>query len=184
MKTDFKVTDIIIETERIYLREFYQSDLNDFYEYAKVEGVGEAAGWPHHENIQESQRILNKFLTEQRDFAICYKENDKVIGSFGIWDCENSNSTNSKQKCGEIGYVLSKDYWNRGLMTEITKKVIEYLFSKKIFDILFCSCFEDNSKSRNVIQKCGFTFDKHEIKLDQFNCDRVLELYKLENDNN
>lgn len=184
MDIDFRVKGIKIETERTYLREFYQSDLNDFYEYAKIDGVGEAAGWPHHEDIQESQRILDKFLNEKRDFAICYKQNHKVIGSFGIWNCEMDNLINPEFKCAELGYVLAKDYWNQGLMTEIVKEVIKYLFDNKIFDVLFCSCFEDNSKSRNVIQKCGFTFDKHEIKLDQFGNDRVLDLYKLVNDNN
>ena len=40
------------------------SSLEDFYEYASVEGVGEMAGWKHHENIAESQSIMNSFIRE------------------------------------------------------------------------------------------------------------------------
>ena len=40
------------------------SNLEDFYEYASVEGVGEMAGWKYHENIAESQSIMNSFIRE------------------------------------------------------------------------------------------------------------------------
>ena len=40
------------------------SNLEDFYEYASVEDVGEMAGWKHHENIAESQSIMNSFIRE------------------------------------------------------------------------------------------------------------------------
>ena len=41
MNTEFKLNGIIIKTDRLILRPFSQSDLQDFYEYAKVDGVGE-----------------------------------------------------------------------------------------------------------------------------------------------
>ena len=54
MNADFRINGKIIETERLILRPFTQADLGDFYEYASVEGVGEMAGWKHHESIDES----------------------------------------------------------------------------------------------------------------------------------
>ena len=84
MNANFAINELSIETERLVLRPFKQSDLHDFYEYASVEGVGERAGWKHHESIHETQEILNLFIKENKTFAIVFKENNKVIGSLGI----------------------------------------------------------------------------------------------------
>ena len=61
MNADFKANGKIIETKRLILRPFSASDLADFYEYASVEGVGERAGWKHHESIEESRDKAQKF---------------------------------------------------------------------------------------------------------------------------
>ena len=58
MNAEFKISGKVIQTKRLILRPFEQSDLQDFYEYAKVEGVGEMAGWRHHENVEKTQEIL------------------------------------------------------------------------------------------------------------------------------
>lgn len=42
MKID--VTNITLETKRLILRAFQIEDLENFFDYAKVPGVGEAAG--------------------------------------------------------------------------------------------------------------------------------------------
>ena len=45
----------ILETKRLILRPFKEEDLNDFYEYAKMDGVGQNAGWNPHLDIKESE---------------------------------------------------------------------------------------------------------------------------------
>ncbi|MDR0831405.1 MAG: GNAT family N-acetyltransferase [Bacillales bacterium] len=155
---DFKVNKIIIETERLILRAYQEDDLNDFYEYCQVEGVGEAAGWLHHKDINESQRILNIFLKQDTTFAIVYKENKKVIGSIGIKDTQEIKPEFKSYLASEIGYVLSKDYWGKGLMSEAIKTVINYLFENTQLQILYCGHFIGNNKSKRVIEKAGFTF--------------------------
>ena len=55
MNADFKIDGIKLETERLVLRAFKDSDLNDFYEYASEDGVGEMAGWKHHERMEETK---------------------------------------------------------------------------------------------------------------------------------
>ena len=62
MNATFKLNGICLETQRLLLRPFKQTDLDDFYEYASVEGVGEMAGWKHHENKEQSLEILNSFI--------------------------------------------------------------------------------------------------------------------------
>jgi len=44
MDIPIDVTNKTIETDRLILRAWKETDLDDFYEYASVEGVGEMAG--------------------------------------------------------------------------------------------------------------------------------------------
>lgn len=158
MNANFAINELIIETERLVLRPFKQSDLHDFYEYASAEGVGERAGWKHHESIHETQEILNLFIKEDKTFAIVFKENNKVIGSLGIekYGMEDKLTEFNGYFGREIGYVLSKDYWGRGLMPEAVKAVIDYLLNVLNLDFLTCGYFDFNQQSKRVQEKSGF----------------------------
>ena len=158
MNAEIDVTGVVIETERLIIREWYLSDLDDFFEYASVPGVGENAGWSPHKDKEESLRILTKFIDEKKTFAIIYKENNKAIGSIGVerYGGEDKITEFIDYKGREIGYVLSKDYWGRGLMTEAVKAVIDYLFNILDYDFLLCGFFDFNNRSKRVQEKCGF----------------------------
>lgn len=167
MNADFRIHGAIIETDRLILRPFQETDLDDFYEYASVEGVGEMAGWKHHENKEESKKILDLFIKEDKTFAICLKSNQKVIGSLGIekYGMEKELTEFQDYKGREIGYVLSKDYWGLGLMTEAVRAVIHYLFFDLNFDFILCGHYHFNHSSKRVQEKCGFQpYRKLEMK--------------------
>lgn len=157
MNAQVDVTNIRIETDRLILRPWQDSDLQDLYEYASVEGVGERAGWCHHESPEESARVLRMFMEEKKTFALVYKDNGKVIGSLGLEEL-TPDPIGEGQYGREIGYVLSKDYWGMGLMTEAVKAVIRYCFDVLGYDYLTCGHFVQNDRSRRVIEKCGFRF--------------------------
>lgn len=160
MNAEIDITDIIIETPRLLIRPFRINDLDDFYEYASVDGVGQMAGWKPHENKEISRLILNEFIEGKKTFALELKENAKVIGSIGI-EKYNENKFNGdfNQKRGrELGYVLSKSYWGMGLMPEAVKSVISYCFEQLSLDFLTVGHFKWNKQSKSVIKKCGFQF--------------------------
>ena len=158
MNAKFDITGIVLETERLVLREWNIKDLDDFFEYASVPEVGPMAGWPPHENKEKSLEILNRFIEGKRTFALVYKENHKVIGSLGVeyYGREESLTEFIPYQGRSIGYVLSKDYWGKGLMPEALKVVIDYLFSTLGYDFLLCGHFDFNNRSRRVQEKCGF----------------------------
>ena len=158
MNADFRINGKVIETERLILRPFRQTDLEDFYEYASVEGVGEMAGWKHHESIAESQSIMNSFISNDKVFAICLKENNKVIGTVGIekYGLEDALTEFKDYYGRELGYVLSKDYWGNGLVPETVNAVIDYLFNELDYDFLLCGYYNFNERSKRVQEKCGF----------------------------
>ena len=133
--------------------------MNDFYEYASVDGVGQMAGWNPHRNVEESRMILGSFIKHKKTFALEYK--GKVIGSLGIeeYSEENYPELDALQD-REIGYVLSKAYWGQGLMPEAVKTVIDWLFNEVQLDFIIVGHFDCNAQSRRVIEKCGFKYIK------------------------
>ena len=161
MDTLIDVSKLKIETDRLILRGWEETDLNDFFEYASVEGVGEMAGWNHHETIETSKMILNGFILGKEVFAIVLKENNKVIGSLGLqYSWANDDENYKMLKTKEIGYVLSRDYWGKGLMPEAVSSMIDFCFNNLGIYVLTCGHFKINNQSKRVIEKCGFIFVK------------------------
>lgn len=181
MNAVIDVTGIRIETARLILRPWYESDLNDLYEYACVPGVGEMAGWLHHNSIEDSKTVLKMFQEEKKTFALELKENRKVIGSIGMEPLDLRDAPELRGR--EIGYVLSKDYWGRGLMVEAVKEAIDYCFKNLDFDWLTCGHFSWNNQSQRVIEKCGFKFFKEIVRKTQSGTEETTKIYILFNPN-
>lgn len=155
MNKNIDISNIILKTERLILRPWTLDDVDDFYEYARVDGVGQMAGWVPHKSKEESLEILKMFIEGKKTFAITY--NDKVIGSLGIEKYKEEELPEFDSKLGrELGFVLSKDYWGNGFMAEAVKEVIKYLFEVEKLDFLVCGHFTDNNQSKRVQEKCGF----------------------------
>ena len=101
MDINIDITNVILETERLILRAFAETDLDDFYAYASVPGVGEMAGWPHHKSIETSKNILKSFINEKQVFALFHKADSKVIGLIGVhksWANEDEKYMDLKVK--------------------------------------------------------------------------------------
>ena len=64
-------------------------------------------------------------------------------------------------KLKEIGYVLAKDYWGKGIIPEAVKRVIRFCFDEYGLDALTVEHFSTNNQSRRTIEKCGFEFVKN-----------------------
>jgi len=157
------ISNTILKTNRLTLRPFVLSDLDDLYEYAKVDGVGQMAGWPPHKNKEESLMILNMFIEEKKTFAIVYE--NKVIGSIGLENYPEELFKNIKDLNGtELGYVLSKDYWGKGLMPEACKEVLRYCFENLKLDFVACCYFAWNNQSKRVQEKLGFKYQFETIR--------------------
>jgi len=155
----------VLETERLILRPFKLEDLDDFYDYAKEEGVGEFAGWPTHKSKEESLNILKMFIegtNGDQEFALELKETNKLVGSLGVHN-RSMDPDYPGNKHLEIGYVLRKDQWGKGLMTEAVLCAIDYCFDDLEVDVLWCGHFTHNDRSRRVVEKCGFKYHKDAI---------------------
>ncbi len=180
MLASFDVTNSILQTERLVLRPFQQSDLEDLYEYASVDGVGECAGWKHHESIDESRSVLHLFMREKKTFAIVRKEDGKVIGSLGL-EALSLDPVEGEHYGREIGYVLGKPYWGKGLATEAVQAVISHCFETLLYDYLTVCHSIENDRSRRVIEKNGFSYVRNVTYKSQKGTVEDTKLYLLVN---
>lgn len=158
MNAPVDVTGIRMETPRLVLRPWRETDLEDLYAYARVEGLGQMAGWLPHKDMEESREILARFIQHKKTLALELKEHGKVIGSLGIEEPGKLDPSFDSLLGREIGYAMSRDYWGLGLMPEAVRAVIDYCFAVLGYDFLTCCHFTWNSQSRRVIEKCGFSF--------------------------
>lgn len=151
------IRNIKIETSHLTLRPFEEGDLDDLFEYSQVPGVGEAAGWKHHEKKEESEAVLNVFIKGHRTFAIVETESGKVIGSIGLEPSASVyNSAGIGTNINDIGYVIGQNYWGKGYATEAVRGVLGYAFCVLYLDAVTCGVFAGNEASKEVLKACGF----------------------------
>lgn len=164
MNIKVDVSDVVLEGDRIRLRPFKKDDLEDFYLYAKTPGLGESAGWFHHESIEDSKKILDKFIRDKNILAI--EKDGQVIGSIGIhpYDEDFFEDLNDKRAV-EIGFVLSEDFHRQHLITESLELVLDYLFNDIGLDAVVGGHFRGNFKSKNLHKKFNYKyFSSHLVK--------------------
>ena len=148
MDVAIDVSSISISTDRLLLRPIALSDAPDMFAYASVPGVGEMAGWKHHQTIAETETILSSMLERKEVLALIYKADGKMIGTLGLHPAGKEEQTAYPQlRMREVGYVLSKAYWGQGLMAEAVKALIAYCFDTLKLDLLVCCHFSSNNQS-------------------------------------
>lgn len=153
-----------LETKRLILRSFKEEDLEDFYEYAKNPNIGPSAGWKPHADIEESKNILNMFLEADEVWAVVLKENNKLIGSVGL----HKDPLRSAPDVKMLGYVLSEEYWGKGIIVEASVAAINHAFSEMGVNMVSVHHYPFNQKSRRVIEKLGFQYEgtlRHATKI-------------------
>lgn len=145
-----------LETKRLIIREWEDSDSADLFEYGRDPQVGPNAGWSPHVDEEESKRLI-KMFKETGDYAVVHKDDQKVIGGMGLFKQEGKPDS-----VREIGYVLNPKYWGKGLMPEAVEEMKRYGFEDLGLTEIWCGHFEFNMRSKRVVEKCGFVYDHTE----------------------
>lgn len=147
-----------LETSRLIMRRLRVSDYLDMYEYSHLESVTEYLLWYPHKDEDYTYRYLEHVQSEYRsgdfyDWAVIYKDNDKMIGTCGFTSFDMPNNT------AEIGYVINPEYWGLGIAPEAVTAVLEYGFVNLKLHRIEARYIIGNGRSRRVMEKCGMTFE-------------------------
>ncbi|MBP7402456.1 MAG: GNAT family N-acetyltransferase [Clostridia bacterium] len=149
----------IIRTERLLLRPFRLDDAPDVFSYASDDEVSRYMTWDTHRSIEDSLAYIRYSLDayaggHHYDYAFELAETGRVIGGGGAFkDLEDS------ARFAEIGYVLHRDYWGRGLVPEAMSAFLRFLFEEKGIHRVEAYHFEENRKSGRVMEKIGMRYE-------------------------
>lgn len=154
---------MILETERLILRPWCESDAEDLYTYASDPEVGPPAGWLPHTSVENSREIIRTVLSKPETYAVCLKENGKPIGSIGF----HRNDLAEAGDEYELGYWIGKPFWGQGLIPEAAREMLRYAFEDLGMSRIWCGYYDGNEKSRRVQEKLGFVYQRktEEIKV-------------------
>ena len=155
---------MVIQTERLTLRPWRETDAASLFADASDPDVGPAAGWPPHRSIEESREIIRTVFSTPHTFAVCLAATDEPVGSIGLMPsrCETSHQGDGLEL--EVGYWIAKPFWGRGFAPEAVRAMQRYAFETLGCKALWCGYYEGNNKSLRVQQKCGFA--PHHVEYD------------------
>jgi ribosomal-protein-alanine N-acetyltransferase len=148
----------VLETERLLLRKLEVSDSEDIFEYARVPEVAEFLIWNPHTKINDSLDFI-QFAQEQFEaessliWGIELKAEKKLIGTIDL------RGFNSIHRCGDVGYVISKKYWNKGFVTEAFKEIVRFGFTELNLNRIEAHCEHENAGSWKIMEKVGLSFE-------------------------
>ena len=172
----------VLETQRTILRPFEETDAADLYAYAKDPRVGPVAGWKPHGSVEESLEIIRSVFAAPHTFAVVDKASGAVVGSAGFVTPHKPGDAAHQGRSMELGYALSPAYWGRGVMPEVVWALLRYGFETVGLDEIWCTHYQENHRSRRVIEKSGFFYAFTDRLSDEFHQDRPTCFYFMTRD--
>ncbi|MBR1514824.1 MAG: GNAT family N-acetyltransferase [Bacteroidales bacterium] len=143
-----------MQSERILLRPWRESDAETLFKYASDPDVGPRAGWPPHKSVEESLEIIRTVFHNDTTWAIVLKATDEPIGCIGYLPCDIDLPSREDEPL--VGYWVAKPYWNQGICTEALQLLIAQIRESTCIRSLISSHYLDNPASGQVMLKCGF----------------------------
>lgn len=144
----------VIETKRLVLREITISDAPTIYRYLSDEEVNRYLEG-NTNTISEAEEYINWIIhtfeqgTDIR-WGIVEKESNKLIGDCGL------GNIHEPKRSTEIGFMLAKEYWNKGYMSEVLSGILDYGFNKLELHRIQGWAHPFNVASCKVMTKQGF----------------------------
>ena len=148
---------MILETERLLLRPWQESDAEDLYKYASNPEVGPIAGWPPHQSVEESRYVIREVFSGRECYAICLKSEKTPIGAIELKLKGHTDMTERDDEC-ELGYWLGQPFWGQGIMPEAGEELLRRGFEDLGMTKIWCGYYDGNAKSKRAQEKMGFRY--------------------------
>ena len=113
-------------------------------------------GLPYPYTINDAEEYIAAMLSadKTKTFAFAIVVNDVVVGSIGVFRCDNIHS-----RTAEMGYYIGESYWGNGLGTSAVKQICKYIFESTDIIRIFAEPFAYNTASCRVLEKAGFQLE-------------------------
>lgn len=145
-----------LETERLHLRPFRDSDLDGFLAYRNDPMVALHQSWDVPYSREQGIAFLDLMQNRQPgepgewyQIAIELKETKALIG-----DCVFCRLTEDPRQA-EIGYSLNRQYQGQGYATEAVRRLLNHLFSDLRLHRVRAICDVENTASARLLERVG-----------------------------
>lgn len=150
---------VIIETERLVLRDFHPDDWEAVHEYAVDPEVSRYMPWgPNSED--ETRDFIDRAMGGREEdprlhfeLAITLAEGGRLIGGGGI------RAADENFRSADMGYCLRRDVWGLGFGTESAAALIAYGFERLGVHRIWATCDSENVRSARVLEKSGMRLE-------------------------
>lgn len=128
-------------------------DATDFNELASDSQVTEYLTWETHTSMEQTiNSIQTHFMFNTNVFCIELKEKKKCLGCIDL-------RINTEHNKADFGYVLNRNYWSQGYMTEVLVAILNYIFITLKVNKVESSYYVGNEGSGKVMEKCGMILE-------------------------
>jgi len=152
--------NIVLESERLYLRKLTFDDAEKNYLYSQEESRKKGIPNEVYENIQKSRQNIEFIIScyEKDDypyvFAVVIKNTNEYIGHVSF----------SKIPEGiEIGYAICEKHQRKGYAAEIVKAYVQWGKNELALDKIYGLTYTDNIASKKVLRNAEFKFVKDDM---------------------
>ena len=144
-----------IETQRLTIRPFLETDLDDLYNLLSNPEVMKY--YPSTLDKKEAKEWMERNWKREQDFghslrAIIRKKDSVFVGQCGLvtQDIEGKDMV-------EVGYMIRNDLWRQGYATEALRKILDFSFTELELHRIEADCATGNTGSIKVLEKVGMT---------------------------
>lgn len=151
--------NIIVETDRLVIREFEEDDLLSLYKIESDPRIVEFIPWSKLSTLNECKRNIKRYISDYKRYklnswAVVIKETSEVIG---ITQLVYSN----KIKGIEIGTKILPEYWSMGYASELSKAVVRYGLYELGIDEITAVTDVNNAGAIKSLINMGMTLKKY-----------------------
>jgi ribosomal-protein-alanine N-acetyltransferase len=143
-----------LETGRLILRKLTLDDLEDVYAYSSDAEVTRFLRWGPHKTVAQTESYIREVLQEYREgrdgpWGIEYRASGQAVGAIHLMEIS------ARHRKAQIGFLLSRACWGRGLMAEALLRVLQYAFENVGLNRVEAFCLVDNLAGVRVLEKAG-----------------------------
>jgi len=147
-----------LTTNRLQLRQVRSTDAEALFAIRSDHEVMEFYGQEPHQSLADTYKMIQRLQSfyEQREaifWCVTLKGEDTVIGTCTLF------SFNFDFHYAETGYELNPTYWRQGITSEAMSAVLTYGFTELDLHRIEADVAPDNTRSKNLLLKLGFTFE-------------------------
>jgi [ribosomal protein S5]-alanine N-acetyltransferase len=152
----FKI--VSIETERLLLRPITMKDAPDIFSYASDPEVTRYVRFVTHKSIKDTHAFIRRVQASYKKgitplWGMQSKATGRLIGALGFLQWPNPD------RRAELGYVVHRNVWGQGYVTEAAKAVCDFAFKKMNVNRIEAGTIVGHVASQRVLEKCGFKFE-------------------------